>query len=217
MLTDHVAILLYNSLDVTRISKLKPQRGPVFFAQFAFPPYAGADLQALAASVAPGGSLSGLEIGGFSVAGALKKPIPGIPGDWLTVRCESQFAPTLVASDGQPLPTPEAVRATFYPGRRVRAALSAFPWVHDKTGRKGVSFNLQGVMDAGPGERLSIGDGVVTNEFQKYAQSGTGQPAQTGQASNPFGGAPSPAPASSAVNPFASTGATSQPTNPFAQ
>lgn len=230
MIQDHVAILLYHSLDVARVSKLKAKRGPVFFAQFAFPPEAGADLQALAASVAPGGNLAGLEIGGFQVAGSLKKPIPGIPGNWLTVRSESQFAPTLVDSHGAVLQDGATIRSLFYPGRRVRAAITAFPWVHTETGRKGVSFNLQGVMDAGPGEKLNIGNGVVENEFQKYAQAGSNG------AGNPFGGqspAPSPAPAGGS-NPFASassapaggsnpfaanTGANSAPANnnPFAQ
>jgi hypothetical protein len=220
MLTDHVAILLYSSLDQARVSKLKPQRGPVYFAQFAFPPTAGPDLQALAQSVAPGGNLQGLEIGGFSIAGQLKKPIPGIPLDWLTVRTESQFAPTLVDQHGQPLVGGDAIRAVFYAGRRVRAALSSFPWVHDKTGRKGVSFNLQGVMDAGPGERLAIGEGVVANEFQRYATGGgAGATQGAGGTPNPFAivAAPSPAltPSAGGSNPFVAQGPGVQAPNPF--
>lgn len=221
MLTDHIAILLYSSLDQARTNRLNPNKPAAFFAQIAFPPTAGSDLHQLVSSVAPGGQLAGLEIG-VNQASTLKKPIPGIPGDWLVVRASTQFAPTILNTQGQAVTGSEAIRATFYPGRRIRGALSVFPWNHPTTGRKGVSFNLQGVMDAGPGERLAIGDGVTVNAFQAYAQSGGGQ--ATAGATNPFGGvAPSPTPASTATNPFASAGsggsvgAGAQNNNPFAQ
>ena len=211
MLTDHVAILLHHSLDQARKNRLNPDKPATFFAQVAFPPSAGQDLHALVAAQAPGGQLAGLEIA-VHVHSSLKKPIPGVPADYLIVRSSSQYAPTVMDQGGQQLQG-EAIKGVFYAGRRIRAALSAFPWSH-QTGRKGVSFNLMGVMDAGAGDRLAIGDGVVVNEFQKYAQAGAGA-----GAGNPFGGASSPEAASTAAgNPFANTGAaTSQPPNPFAQ
>jgi hypothetical protein len=140
---------------------------------------------------------------GVNVHSTVKKPIPGIPADWLIVRSASQFAPTLMDQTGQPVQGEAAIKALFYPGRRVRGALSVFPWAHQATGRKGVSFNLQGVMDAGPGDRLSIGDGVTVNEFQKYATAAaTAATAATATAAtaNPFAVQPTVA---ATANPFA--------------
>lgn len=201
MLTDHIAILLYNSLDQARINRLSPTKPPTYFAQIAFPPSAGTDLQTLITSVAPGGSMAGLELG-VHVHSSVKKPFPGIPGDWLIVRSSSQFAPTLMDQQGQPVAGADAIKALFYPGRRIRGALTSFPWAHSATNRKGVSFNLAGVMDAGPGERLAIGDGVTVNEFQKYATAGSDKTA--------------PAPGS-VNNPFATNGTAPAANNPFAQ
>jgi len=214
MLTDHIGILLYNSLDAPRVNRLSPTKPATYFVQLAFPPSATQDLQALVQSVAPGGNLQGLEIG-VNVHSQVKKPIPGVPQDWLLVRASTQFAPTLVDTAGQPVVGADAIKATFYPGRRVRGALTVFPWAHQATNRKGVSFNLAGVMDAGPGERLSIGDGVTANEFQKYAAAGT-------STLNPFEGVKTEQPATSQPsNPFAGVKteqpATSQTANPFAQ
>jgi hypothetical protein len=105
----------------------------------------------------------------------------------------------------------------FYAGKRVRAALNAFAW--NFKGKDGISFNPNGLMDAGEeGERLNIGLGATVNAFAAYANPNavTAQPPGTNaqEASAPAGQG----------NPFgqqqqaaASTGAAAQEANPFAQ
>jgi len=229
-ITDHIAILAHSSLDVPRVNKLNPAKPASFYAQVAFPPTAGADLQALAAAVAPGGNFAGLEVG-VKTNAQLAKPLPGVPGDWFVIRTSTQFAPYVADGAGNQLDQSNpanhgTIKTQFYAGKKVRAALSAFAWAHAATGRRGISFNLQGIMAADEGERLNIGQGVVVNAFQQYADpskaagatpvpgaNATEQPANNG---NPFGGqqqAQSGAPAQSA-NPFAQQ--TSANANPFA-
>jgi len=219
-ITDHVAILAHSSLDVPRVNKLNPAKPASFYAQVAFPPSAGADLQALAAAVAPGGNFAGLEVG-VKTNAQLAKPLPGVPGDWFVIRTSTQFAPYVADGAGNQLDqsnpaTHGTIKTQFYAGKKVRAALSAFAWAHQATGRRGISFNLQGIMAADEGERLNIGQGVVVNAFQQYADpskaagstpvpgaNATEQPANNG---NPFGGQQQ-----------AQGGAQAQSANPFAQ
>lgn len=172
-ITDHVATLAHSSLDVPRINRLNPEKPASFYAQIAFPPSAANELAALAQAVAPGGNLAGLEVG-VKTNGALAKPLPGIPADWFVVRSSTQFAPYVADGAGNQLDqnspaTRELIKLQFYAGKKVRAALSAFAWSHAATGRRGISFNLNGVMAADEGERLNIGAGVIVNAFQQYA------------------------------------------------
>lgn len=229
-ITDHVAILAHSSLDAPRVNRLNPEKPASFYAQIAFPPSAGADLQALAAAVAPGGNLAGLEIG-VKTNGSLAKPLPGIPADWFVVRSSTQFAPYVADGAGNQLdqsnPANHAtIKTHFYAGKKVRGALSAYSWEHPATRRRGISFNLQGVMAADEGERLNIGAGVVVNAFQQYADpskaaaatavpSANAQAAAAAPAGNPFGQSS----VSSPTNPLTSApvATTQQSANPFAQ
>jgi Protein of unknown function (DUF2815) len=230
-ITDHIAILAHSSLDVPRVNRLNPQKPASFYAQIAFPPSAASELAALAQAVAPGGNLAGLEVG-VKTNGALAKPLPGIPADWFVVRSSTQFAPYVADGAGNQLDqnnpaTHGMIKTQFYAGKKVRAALSAFAWTYAATGKRGISFNLNGVMAADEGERLNIGAGVVVNAFQQYADPSKaasnvvvpGANAQTVAATpagNPFGtqtaAQPAAQPAASA-NPFAQQVAAG---NPFA-
>lgn len=215
-LIDHVAILTSSALATPQVNKLKPGRGPEYYAVIAFPPAAGLALQALCqqvATLAPDVQVN------VKPNASTKKPIVGIPPDWLIVRASTQYAPYIADVSGKQLVQDNpadaaAIRQQFYAGKRVRAALSAFAWSH-ATGGKGVSFNVDGIMAVEDGERLAIGNGAMVNAFEKFAQ-----PAAAGAAANPFAGAaPAPTPAAAAVpaanaNPFAQAGAAA---NPFAQ
>lgn len=234
-ITSHVAILAHSSLDVPRINKLNPQKPAAFFAQLAFPPSAGADLQALAAAVAPGGNFAGMEVG-VKTNGSLAKPLPGVPADWFVVRTSTQYAPYVADGAGMQLdqgnPANHAtIKTQFYAGKKVRAAISAFAWQHAATGRRGISFNLNGIMACEDGDRLNIGQGVTVNAFQKYADPAK---ATTATAANPFAAATAQAGQSAGAvagtaanamgsaapavqgNPFAAAGS-AQSANPFAQ
>jgi hypothetical protein len=202
-ITDHVAILAHSSLDVPRVNRLNPAKPASFYAQIAFPPSAGADLQAIAAAAAPGGNFAGLEVG-VKTNASLTKPIPGVPGDWFVVRSSTQYAPYVADGAGNQLDqgnpaSHSIIKTQFYAGKKVRAALTAFAWTHPQTGRRGISFNLQGIMASDDGERLNIGAGVVVNTFAQYADPskaagmtpipGANARAAGANAGNPFGGA----------------------------
>lgn len=218
-LIDHVAILTSSALATPQVNKLKPGRGPEYYAVIAFPPEAGAALQALCLQVA---TLTADVQVNVKPNASTKKPIVGIPPDWLIVRASTQYAPYIADQSGKQLVQDNpadaaAIRQQFYAGKRVRAALSAFAWSH-ATGGKGVSFNIDGVMAVEDGERLAIGNGAMVNAFEKFAQ-----PAAAGGttgAQNPFApthaaAAPAPAAAPAAnANPFAAAGAGAA--NPFA-
>lgn len=230
-LTDHVAILAHSSLDAPSINRLNPSKPAAFYAQIAFPPAAGAELQAILSAVAPGGSLAGQEIGAKR-NDALAKPLPGVPGDWIVARASTQYAPYVADGAGvqmdQNNPASHAlIKSTFYAGKHVRAALTAFAWNHTSTGRKGISFNLTGIMAAADGERLNIGGGVVVNQFSQYANPAAAAvapaPAQVVEQApqgNPFATQQAQAfaaaiPAAVSANPFAQTAAPAS-ANPFA-
>lgn len=217
-LTDHIAILTHHSLATATPNKMKAGNPLEFYGLIAFPPAAANDLAAIAQSVTNGAPLSNFEIG-ISTNAQAKKPIAGIPGDWFVVRAATQFAPYVADATGAQLDQSDpmhqqSIRSAFYAGKKVRAALSAFPW-HYK-GKNGISFNLSGVMDAGEqSERLAIGNGEVVNAFQKYANPNAApavvpgvnaQEVNSAPAGNPFGAQPAQvsqaAPAANA-NPFA--------------
>lgn len=215
-LIDHVAILTSSALAIPQVNKLKPGRGPEFYAVIAFPPAAG---QALMAICQAAGTLAPDVQVNVKPNASTKKPIVGIPGDWLIVRAATQYAPYVADESGKQLlqdkPEDSAkIRQGFYAGKRVRAALSAFAWNHP-TGGKGISFNIDGVMAVEDGERLAIGNGAMVNAFEKFAQA----PAAAA-AANPFAPiAPAVEPgivvgASAAANPFAAAGTAAA--NPFA-
>jgi len=219
-ITDHVAILAHSSLDAPRVNRLNPQKPASFYAQIAFPPSAAGELQALAAAVAPGGNLAGLEIG-VKTNGSLAKPLPGIPADWFVVRSSTQFAPYVADGAGNQLDQSNpashgTIKTQFYAGKKVRAALSAFAWTYAATGRRGISFNLQGIMAADEGERLNIGGGAIVNAFQQYADPSKA----AGSTQAPGANAPL-APQAPAGNPFATqqaqAAAPAASANPFAQ
>lgn len=198
-ITDHVAILTHAALAEAVPNNKKPGKPLQFYALVAFPPAAGNDLADLAKQVAPGGNLAGLSIN-VKPNNKQSKPIPGVPDDWLVVRAASQFAPYIADAHGKQM-TQDAdgarIRATFYAGKKVRVALTAFAWNYD--GKPGVSYNLSGVMEAGDGERLAIGSGVTASAFEKYVDKSA--PAEAAQG-NPFGGS-TPAAAPTGDNPFA--------------
>jgi len=221
-LIDHVAILTSSALAAPQVNKLKPQRGAEFYAVFAFPPAAGAALHALCQQVA---TLSAEIQINVKPNASTKKPIVGIPPDWLIVRASTQYAPYVADVTGKQLvqdnPADAAqIRKEFYAGKRVRAALSAFAWSH-ATGGKGISFNVDGVMAVEDGERLAIGNGAMVNAFEKFAQpaaaggtTGAQNPFATTHAAATPAVAPAAAPAANA-NPFAA--AAQVGANPFAQ
>lgn len=232
-LMDHVAIITHNALAQATPNKLKAGNPLEFFALIAFPPSAGQELQALAQQAAGTAPLGNFEIGVQTNAQKGQKQLPGIPGDWFVIRAATQFPPYVCDATGKQLEQANPADATviktaFYAGKKVRAALSAFQW--NFKGKLGISFNLQGVMDAGEaGERLNIGVGVVANAFANYANPNA-QPAaavvapgtnaqvvEQGNAGNPFAaqGQAQAQPAQS-TNPFAQTQPASNG-NPFAQ
>lgn len=225
-LTDHVAILTHHSLAQATPNKMKAGNPLEFYALIALPPAAGADLGAIATVAANGAPLGNFEMN-VSTNAQAKKPIAGIPADWFVIRGATQFAPYIADATGAQLDqaNPEhqqIIRSTFYAGKKVRAALSAFSWNYQ--GKHGISFNLSGVMDAGEqGVRLAIGNGEVVNAFQKYANpnaapaavSGAGtQAVAAAPAGNPFAAQQGAQPAQS-VNPFAQTAPLAS-ANPFA-
>lgn len=187
-LHEHEAILLHSSLAEARKSKkLDKKTGQPrfeYYAKIAYPPAAGADIMAVVNEVAPGTPINRVQV---KPNAKWETPVPGIPDDWLVLRAATQFAPDVYSRAGQHLQQDkfaDTIKASFYPGRKVRTILSAFAWNYD--GKSGVSFNLVGVMDAGEGTRLNIGtEGAAAEAFGAYAdptavdQSGT----------NPFGNA----------------------------
>lgn len=215
-LTDHIAILTHAALAEPVVNKKKANKPSEFYALIAFPPAAGNDLADLAKQVAPGGNLAGLSMN-VKPNSQQSKPIPGVPGDWFIVRAATQFAPYIADAHGCQMDQSTdaaAIRTKFYAGKKIRAALTAFAWNYD--GKPGVSYNLAGVMEAGDGERLAIGNSAPA-AFEKYADktapASTSQPAQN----NPFGSSTTQGASSGSIaggdNPFAQTGAAA---NPFA-
>lgn len=230
-LTDHIAILTHHALAQATPNQKKAGKPLEFYGLIAFPPAAMNDLAAVAATVTNGAPLANFEIG-ISTNAQAKKPIVGIPGDWFVVRAATQFAPYVADAAGNQLDQQNpahisAIKSTFFAGKRVRAALTAFSWIYD--GRHGISFNLAGVMDAGEeSARLAIGNGEMLNAFQKHANpnaapaaipGANAQPVAAPNTGNPFGGQTqvqqqqTAAPAASA-NPFAQQ--TQASSNPFA-
>jgi hypothetical protein len=228
-LTQFVSILAQSALATPVTNKIKASQPLEFYARIAFPPEAIAALMEMVQAAA-GAAFGGLHPDvqhGITTNATATKPIPGIPGDWLLVRVASQYAPYVADAAGKQLPQVDpaaqgVIKTTFYPGKRVRAAISAFTWTH-KTGGRGISYNLDGIMaTATDSDRLNIGTGVVANVFQQFAQAQAAAPtfaqAQAAPAqvaafaaptANPFGAA---APADSA-NPFAQA---QTQANPFA-
>jgi hypothetical protein len=174
-LMDYVAILTNSSLDQARVNTMKDAKPLEFYAVVAFPPEAADALFAVVQQSAPGGDVTGLEIGVKTNAEKGTKAIPGIPGDWLIARAATQYPPYISDATGQQLDqaapgVAPAIRSAFYAGKRVRVALASYAWTFAKTGRRGISFNLNGVMDAGEdGDRLSIGVGKIANAFAAHA------------------------------------------------
>lgn len=230
-LTDHVAILLGHSFDVARLNKKKTRAD--FYAQFALPPAAAAEIAALVAAIYPGVPLSTLEVN-FTTNAQQAKPFPGVPSDWFIVRMASQFAPELYAADGVTRVDNAQARSAFFAGMRVRVHSSAWGWKNE-FGKSGASFNLLGVMDAGQGgERLSIGNAAngAGSAFATHASPNAQPSVHATPTVNPFAAAGAPAASSAAavvgtvpnamgtapavgVNPFAA--ATAASVNPFAQ
>jgi Protein of unknown function (DUF2815) len=219
MTTEHIAILTHHSLDIAVKNKLKAaDKAPEFYGLIAFPPAAANDLMAVTQAAAGSEPLSNFEIG-IKTNALQKTPIPGIPADWFVVRAATQFAPYVADATGAQLEQgdPEHVlriKSEFYAGKRVRASITGYAW--NFKGKRGISYNLAGVMDAGQaGERLAIGNGDVVNAFQKFAQPA----AQLAATASPFGvaaTAPVEAAPAASANPFAQAAPAAQTNNPFA-
>ena len=220
-ITDHIAILTHHALAQAQPNRKKAGNPLQFYAVLAFPPTAADDLQALAVSVAPGGSLRSLN--GLSVGvrrnQQLAKPIPGVPADWFIIRAATQFPPYLADEGGNQLSqdTQQAdIRVKFYAGKKVRAALSAYYWPNEGGG---ISFNLNGVMSVSDGERLNIGN-TAASAFAGYVDPNVAAAAPA-QATSPFGGGSASngytAQASASADPFQQAAKPAAATaNPFA-
>ena len=225
-LTDHVAILTHHALAQPIPNKKKAGNPLQYFAVVAFPPAAQDDLRALLTAVAPGGSLVGQSIR-VPRNSQQTKPIPGIPSDWFVIRAATQYPPYLADETGKQLDQvtqTNDIRLKFYPGKRIRAALAAYPWNYQ--GQSGLSFNLNGVMAVSDGERLAIGNDAA-NAFAAYSEGGGSAAAnpfastattvaaqQTGNAVTSNGGVTG----NPGADPFqqAGVGATNTAANPFA-
>lgn len=210
-IADHEAIILHSSLDQARQNKANPEKVE-FYVNAAFPPSAADDLAEQMKEVAPNGNLGGLRLT-IEPNGRKAQPHAGIPNDWLILRLSSgqDYPPELFAESGQKvaaLPVNGGqIRTEFYAGQRVRINGYPFFWNHAKSGAKGISWNLSGVMAVGGGERRAGGGGESSESaFAKYrneapAQSEpqqTQQPASTGGNGNPFAQSGNTA----AANPF---------------
>lgn len=214
-ITDHIAILTHSALAQPVVNQKKATKPSEYYAVLAFPPAASDDLQAVLKSVAPGGSLNGLRIS-VRRNSQLDKPIPGVPADWFIIRGATRFPPYLADEAGVQMDQAAHVndiRVKFYPGKRVRAALSAYHWANDGGG---LSFNLNGVMAVSDGERLAIGN-TAANAFAGYVDpNAAAAPAIN---NSPFGGAPvgqsTPASVPTGGDPFQQT-AKPAAANPFA-
>ena len=220
-ISDHIAILTHAALAVPVPNKLKPAQPLEYYAVIAYPPTAANDLQAIALNAASAmfGGLNGVAVG-VKRNQDFDKPLPGVPGEWFIVRAASKFAPEIYAADGVQLlqSTPDGqarIRQEFFAGKRVRVNLTAYAWTYGKD-KKGVSFNLPGLMDAGEGgDRLPMGNDSAS-AFAKHANANAA-PAQT-IAQSPVAkvSAAAAAAASTAfdANPFAQVAPS--PSNPFA-
>ena len=217
------AILTHHSLVSAQVNKLNPGKAPEYYALLAFP---AAAQQALWAVLVEKAQAEHNMAQGFShgikTNQSSGKPIVGVPGDSIMVRAASQYAPEIYDADGAKfeLTNPahiQAIKSKFHAGCRVRAILTPFGW--NFQGKKGVSFNLAGLMYVpSDAPRLSIGGADVGGAFKKYAQAGaggmpanaTGNPGGADVQSSPFGGA------AATGNPFQQNGAAAQSGNPFA-
>jgi hypothetical protein len=208
-LVQHVSILTHHALAAATPNKMKAGKPLEFYALLAIPPAAAADLQQIAEQSANGAPLGNFEIG-IKRNGEQPKPIAGIPADWFVVRAATQYAPFVADAAGNQLLQTDAaqaaaIRSTFYAGKKVRVVLSSFPW--EFKGKRGISFNLGGVMDAGEqSDRLVIG-GADTSVFQKYANPNAAPAAVPGAnaatVATPAAGNPFAQSVPAAANPFA--------------
>jgi hypothetical protein len=212
-IADHVAILTHHALATAQPNRKKAGSPMQFYSVLAFPPTAADDLVALTKGVAPGGSLAGLKVS-VRRNQQLDKPIPGVPADWFIIRASTQFPPYLADEGGNQLSQDSQqsdIRVKFYAGKKVRAAISAYYWPNEGGG---VSFNLDGVMAVGDGERLSIGNTAIATAFAGYVDPNAVAAAPSDHSSAGDAGVPAKAnggdpfqqvtkSAAAAVNPFA--------------
>ena len=212
-IADHEAVLLRASLDQARVNKASDTNKIEFYAVFAFPPSAMADLAEAMKAVTPANSLAGMKLA-VKENRATNKPYPGIPDDWLIVRTTTgpDYPPDLFAQDGAKvaaLPINAAqIRSEFYAGQNVRVNGYPFFWTHDKTHSKGVSWTLSGVMAVGGGTLRPGGAGGETSEsaFAQYRPTAGAQGSQNsdnqsaGAAANNGGGG------GGGANPFQQSG-----------
>lgn len=220
-ITDHVAILTHSSLAQATPNRKKAGNPLQFYGVFAFPPAAADDLKAALLAASPTKSLSGLQVRVPRNA-QTARPLPGIPDDWFVIRAASgeQFPPYLADERGAQLDQPSqgaAIRTMFYPGKRVRVALSAYFWPNEGGG---LSFNLNGVMAVSDGERLPIGNSAA-NAFAGYADSKAAE-SSPAQGDNPFGQVSQSGTAAAAnvptagADPFQQSAKQTANSNPFA-
>lgn len=217
------AILTHHALVAPQVNKLNPGKAPEYYALLAFP--AAAQQAVWSVLVEKAQAEHNMAQGfshGIKTNQSSGKPIVGVSGDSIMVRAASQYAPEIYDADGTQfeLTNPahiQAIKSKFHAGARVRAILTPFGW--NFQGKKGVSFNLAGLMFVpSDAQRLNIGGADVGGAFKKYAQPGaggmpantTGNPGGADVQSGPLGGA-------QAGNPFQqNAGAVAQGANPFA-
>ncbi len=214
LIEDFVATLLAHSLSRPQVNKLKASKPLEYYANLAFPPEAMGTLLELITTVTGTQSLEKLTLA-VQRNSQKKKPVEGIPGDWLIVRGASQYAPSLYDIDGTNLTDDlddfeTKIRKIFYAGKGVRSILNPFYWAHP-SGENGVSFNINGLMAANDAPRLNIGDGATANAFAKFAT-----PAQQSVQVSA-----TPAPALPVASPWTADGRLAGPvaaeSHPFAQ
>lgn len=229
------AILTHHSITAPQVNKLNPGKAPEYYALLAFPAAAQQALwSVLVEKAQQEHNLSANFAHGIKTNQSSQKPIVGVPGDSIMVRAASQYAPEIYDADGSKfeLANPahiQAVKSKFHAGCKVRAILTPFGW--NFQGKKGVSFNLTGLMFVpSDAQRLNIGGPDVGGAFKRFAQPGAG--GATGNLTGNPGGADSQSVHSqtsqptfagaagtqqTAGNPFQqNTGAAAQGANPFA-
>ena len=198
----HQGILLDNTLAVARPNPNKRERIE-HYANIAFPPAAGPEIQALLSAAANGVNLGNLYLpvvqnGARKNQKGQSTTVAGIPDDWLIMRVSTspEYPPARVDADGTVLTNPADVSRAFYAGRNVIAdvwfKLSA---PHQKG--QSIFANIAGVIAQANGQRLAIGRDTI-GDLQRYAQPGAatqtvpGANAQTqavAPQANPFGAA----------------------------
>lgn len=219
-LTDHVGIIAQSAVINATPNRKKPGAPLQFYAQVAYPPAAGPDLNKMLQDTAAAANFTirfGVTKIGVQQNGMMSKPLPGIPSDWLVLRASSQFPPELYNEAAELIDRNDpsfatATRSRFFAGKRVRIQATPWYWPNENGG---LSWNLHAVMDAGEGgERIAgIGGGADPTAFAKHAKAAAAPAAQQEAAptANPFGAPQQTAQPAQQANPFAQATGSANP------